>query len=96
MSIHATEEMNQGQYMALAYPWDEEEVIKAAVKDYGAMALQPTRDRLIRATRGSQIKRSLIYKRRGRRMDGGATRDSHKGHLGGLIVASSVSGQLGL
>ena len=27
-------------------------------------------------------------------MDGGATRDSHKGDLGGLIVASSVSGQL--
>ena len=88
--------MNQGQYVALANPWDEEEVIKEAVKDYGVLVLQPTRDRVMRATCGSQIKRSLIFKRRGRRMDGGATRDSHKGDLGGLIVASSVSGQLGL
>ena len=90
------QEMSQGHLVALANPWDEEEVIKEAVKDYGVEVLQPTRDRVMRATRGSQIKRSLIYKRRGRRMDGGATRDCHKGHLGGLIVASSVSGQLGL
>ena len=82
--------------MALANPWDEEEVIKEAVKDYQGLFFLPTRAQVMRATRGSQIKRSLIYKRRGRRMDGGATRDSHKGDLGGLIVASSVSGQLGL
>ena len=90
------QEMNEGQFRALACPWDEEEVIEANAKGYEAPGLQPDRDRVMRATRGSQIKRSLIFKRRGRRMDGGATRDSHKGDLGGLIVASSVSGQLGL
>ena len=49
------QDINKGQFMALAFPWDEEEIITAAVEGYRAPRLQPNREQVMRATRGSQI-----------------------------------------
>ena len=54
--------MNQGHFAAMALPWQEENIIAAAVRGYEAPNLQPNPDRIMRATRGSQIKASLTYK----------------------------------
>ena len=62
-------EKRKGQYLALALPWDDPAVIEAAVEGY--KDLEPNHERCMRLARGAQIKMSLVYKHRGRRMSEG-------------------------
>ena len=53
------QEKNQGQFKALACPWDEQQIIDANVIGYDD---HPDRTRLLQATRGSQMPEILyIY-----------------------------------
>ena len=45
-------EMNKGAYRAIANPWDEEDVIAAALQDYQAEELRPNRERVQKMARG--------------------------------------------
>ena len=51
-SAEVAEQMNKGAYWAIANPWDEEDVIAAALKDYDADDLRPSRERVQKMTRG--------------------------------------------
>ena len=55
-STEFAKQMNKGAWLNVANPWDEEEIIAAAVEDYDAPDLQPNREQVQKMTRGFQYK----------------------------------------
>ena len=55
-SAEFAEQVNKSAFMNVANPWDEEDIIAAAVHNYDAPDLRPNRERVQKMTRGSQYK----------------------------------------
>ena len=51
--VHLEEEMNRGSYRAIANPWDEDDFIAVAVKEFDAEELRPKPARVQNMARGS-------------------------------------------